>query len=91
MRHFLLALSFLAAGCASGGGIAPDAGERAANFVACNLALASAGMSISQGGDPQVAMATIAAVSKDPAIAKACASVAAGLAQDLEAAKSLKK
>ena len=89
MKSFVIALAILAAGCTSTGTIAPDAGVRAANFVACNAALASLGLSISADSkNPQADLDKVTGVISNPSVAQACAAVAAGLAQDAAAAQA---
>lgn len=82
-------IALLLAGCAATGGIAPDAGQRGLYGVACGLKLAALGLDLSGDGmTSEERLVRLTEASRDPLIADACASVAAGLAQDVAAAKA---
>ena len=83
-----MCVALLLAGCTATGGIAPDAGQRGLYGVACGLKLAALGLDLSgEGMTSEERLVRLTEASRDPLIADACASVAAGLAQDIAAAK----
>ena len=81
-------LALMLGACATDGTLAPDAASRAAAAVACNLQLASLSLALSKDAPPEDRLAMIQGASSNPAIAQACAVEAAGLAQDIAAAKA---